>query len=70
MIKRKITETVEEYDDYGDLVKRTITETEETDDAMMATTTTSAPYMPPAFPCYGMDWVNLERTNGRKGCAE
>lgn len=32
MVKTKTVETIEEYDENGKLVKRTVTETEETDD--------------------------------------
>lgn len=45
MIKRKIVETVEEYDANGKLVRKTTTETEEDD------TTESYPHTYPAYPC-------------------
>lgn len=44
MIKRKIVETVEEYDANGKLVRKTTTETEEND------TTEYQPYPCPTYP--------------------
>lgn len=46
MIKTKTIETVEEFDENGKLVKKTITEREETDDSPVQYTHTSAPYVP------------------------
>ena len=55
MVKRKIVETVKEYNDTGKLVKETITETTEDD------STEYVPYFPtypvyPAFPETGKPW--------------
>lgn len=47
MIKTKIIETVEEYDSDGKLLKKTTTETEETNDSPTQYTHTSVPYIPP-----------------------
>lgn len=44
MIKRRIVETIEEYDDTGRIVKKTTTETTEDDD------TAYVPYYPYQFP--------------------
>lgn len=33
MVKTKTVETIEEYDENGKLIKKTVTETEETDDS-------------------------------------
>ena len=52
MIKRKIVETVEEYDKDGKLVSRKITETEETDDS--PTMYTISPYVPATAYCGSM----------------
>lgn len=49
MIKTKTVETVEEYDVDGKLVKRTVTETEETDDN--PTMYTISPYAPATAYC-------------------
>lgn len=46
MIKSKTIETVEEYDESGRLVKKTVTERDETDDCPVGYTHTSAPVMP------------------------
>lgn len=52
MIKTKTVETVEEFDETGKLLKRTVTETEETNDSPTQYTHTSAPYIP-TYPIYG-----------------
>lgn len=46
MIKRKITETVEEYDKDGKVVRKTTTETEETDETPVQRTYPFAPLLP------------------------
>lgn len=46
MIKTKTVETIEEFDKNGKLLKRTITETEETNDDPIKFTQTSVPYIP------------------------
>lgn len=46
MIKTKTVETIEEFDENGKLLKRTVTETEETNDDPVKYTHTSAPYIP------------------------
>lgn len=46
MIKTKTVETVEEFDENGKLLRRTITESEETNDDPVKYTHTSAPYRP------------------------
>lgn len=46
MIKTKTVETVEEYDETGRMIKRTVTETEETNDSPAGYTHTSVPVMP------------------------
>lgn len=51
MTKTKIVETVEEFDMDGRLLKRTVTETEETDDNPARYTHTSAPYVPFSLGC-------------------
>lgn len=43
MIKTKTIETVEEYDSNGKLTRKTITETEETDDNPVKYSTTTTP---------------------------
>lgn len=50
MVKRKITETVEEYDKDGKLIKKTITITEEDDDTYYYPFTSPAPYNPTIQP--------------------
>ena len=52
MIKTKIVETVEEYDADGKLVRRTVTETEETDDN--PTMYTISHYVPATAYCGSM----------------
>ena len=47
MIKTKTVETIEEFDENGKLVRKTTTETEETNDSPTQYTYTSAPYIPP-----------------------
>ena len=46
MVKTKTIETVEEYDETGRLVKKTVTETEETDDSPVQYAHISQPYNP------------------------
>lgn len=46
MIKTKTVETIEEYDADGKIVKRTVTETEETDDNPTKYVHTTSPYTP------------------------
>lgn len=46
MIKTKITEIVEEFDENGKLVKKTTTEREETDDSPTAYKYVTIPYHP------------------------
>ncbi len=46
MIKTKTVETVDEFDEKGVLLKRTVTETEETDDNPVRYAYTSAPHLP------------------------
>lgn len=46
MIKTKIVETVEEFDGDGKLLRRTVTETEETDDNPAEYQHTFTPYVP------------------------
>lgn len=52
MVKTHIVETVEEFDDIGKLLKRTVTETDETDDDPTRYTHTTYPYIPPYIPPY------------------
>ena len=52
MIKTKTIETIEEYDSDGKLVRKTTTETEETNDNPTQYIYTSAPYMPPYTFCF------------------
>lgn len=47
MVKTHIVETVEEFDDSGKLLKRTVTETDETDDDPTRYTHATYPYIPP-----------------------
>lgn len=49
MIKTKTIETIEEFDEGGNLLRKTITETEEINDDPIKYTHTSAPYIP--FTC-------------------
>lgn len=51
MIKTKIVETVEEFDTDGRLLRRTVAETEETDDNPVRYPYTTAPYMPFSLGC-------------------
>ena len=46
MTKRKITETVYEYDKDGKVTKKTVTETEEEDDTIYVPSWTQTPYTP------------------------
>ena len=52
MVKTKTVETVEEYDENGELVKRTVTETEETDDSPVRYSYQTAPIVYPPFEPY------------------
>ncbi len=52
MIKTKTIETIEEYDETGRMIKRTVTETEETDDNPVKYAHTSAPIMPEKIGSY------------------
>lgn len=52
MIKTKTVETVEEFDKDGKLVKKTVTETEETDDNPTRCVHTNAPIIPVQYPTY------------------
>lgn len=52
MIKRDITETVYEYDENGQLVKKTVTETHEEDDETRYPTTILNPCNVPIDPEY------------------
>lgn len=47
MTKTHTVETVEEFDENGKLLKRTVTETDETDDNPVRYTSTVSPYIPP-----------------------
>ena len=47
MTKTHTVETVEEFDENGNLLKRTVTETDETDDTPVWSTSTVSPYIPP-----------------------
>ena len=49
MTKTHIVETVEEYDENGNLLKRTVTETDETDDNPARYVHTTSPYTTPFF---------------------
>ena len=44
MTKTHTIETIEEYDNFGRLIKKTITETTETDDCPISYTHTFTPY--------------------------
>ena len=44
MVKRKIVETIEEFDDSGKLIKRTVTETEESNDTLAYPGLHAGPY--------------------------
>lgn len=48
MIKRTIKETTREYDEFGKLIRETITETTEDDDSVYNTSCYTYPYTPPA----------------------
>ena len=49
MTKTHIVETVEEYDENWNLLKRTVTETDETDDNPARYVHTTSPYTTPVF---------------------
>lgn len=46
MVKTKTVETIEEYDEKGKLVKRTVTETEEMDDSPVRYSYQTTPCIP------------------------
>lgn len=46
MIKTKTVETVEEFDENGKMTRKTVTETEETDDSPVRYQYTTIPYCP------------------------
>lgn len=72
MITTKIVETIEEYDTDGKLVKRTVTETEETDDNPTKYVHTTSPYMPVTAYCgsaYGGDFFTNEKENDEDTCS-
>lgn len=50
MIKSKTIETIEEFDENGRLLKKTVTEREEADDSPVQYTHTSAPWIPWSYP--------------------
>ena len=64
MIKRKIVETVEEYDKNGKLVTRTVTETEETDDNPVQYVHSTTPYVP--YTAYCCPAVDEDQSTGTK----
>lgn len=69
MIKTKTVETVEEFDEGGRLLKRTVTEREETDDKPVQYVYTSSPYMP--YSCGGsVTWPSADPDAGDAGGAE
>ncbi len=52
MVKTKTVETIEEYDENGKLVKRTVTETEETDDSPVRYSHQTVPWVAPTWEPY------------------
>lgn len=52
MVKTKTVETIEEYDENGKLVKRTVTETEETDDSPVRYSYQTTPCIPSVWEPY------------------
>ena len=65
MIKTKTVETVEEFDESGRLLKRTVTERAETDDNPAQYVHTSSPDMPITCPNYWTDaWQAAASGNG------
>lgn len=52
MVKTKTVETIEEYDENGKLVKKTVTETEETDDSPVRYSYKTVPWVAPAWDPY------------------
>lgn len=68
MIKTKTVETIEEFDRDGLLIKKTVTETEETDDSPIRYAHTSTPYAPVGCACspvyYGVDMSGSARDCG------
>lgn len=60
MIKSTTVETVEEFDKDGSLLRRTVTETESTDDNPTCYTHTSFPYSPYNFGCFPASYVKTE----------
>lgn len=69
MIKTKTVETVEEFGEGGRLLKRTVTEREETDDKPVQYVYTSSPYMPYS---YGgsVTWPSADLDAGDTGRAD
>lgn len=55
MVKTKTVETIEEYDENGKLVKRTVTETEEMDDSPVR-------YSYQTTPCISSVWEPYYKT--------
>lgn len=66
MIKTKTVETVEEFDESGRLLKRTVTETEEVDDNPARYVHTTSPQVPLTWPnaCVscGQDGIIVDET--------
>ncbi len=60
MIKTNTVETVEEFDESGRLLKRTVTETEEVDDS-------PARYSYSSSPCIPLTWPNACVSCGQDG---
>lgn len=67
MIKTKTVETVEEFDEIGNLLKRTVTETEEVDDNPIKYTHTSSPCNPFIYNIPKFDPPPVTVTADRKG---
>jgi hypothetical protein len=76
MVKRKITETVKEYDENGRVTKETVTETTEDDDTQFVPYYPTYPTIPPTplptWPGDGIRWcgVSCNARQGEGGCAE
>ena len=60
MVKTKTVETIEEYDENGKLVKRTVTETEETDDSPVHYSHQTVPWVAPSWEQYCMTTCESE----------
>ena len=58
MTKRNVTETVEEYDESGNLVRKTTTETHEEEDP--------SPSYYPSYPSYPSAWWGIYPPAGQK----